>query len=107
MTPALDLHRTELPALCRQYGVDRLELFGSATTDAFAPQRSDLDFLVQFDANPSKLFDRYFGLKQSLETLYDREVDLVTAGSLQNPYFIEAVKKSRQLLYAGEGTEAA
>jgi len=75
MTPALDLHRTEFPPFAANMVVDRLELFGSATTDAFAPQRSDLDFLVQFDANPSKLFDRYFGLKQSLETLYDREVD--------------------------------
>jgi len=106
MTAALDLHRAELPALCRQYGVDRLELFGSATTATFDPHQSDLDFLVQFDANPSKLFDRYFGLKESLETLYDREVDLVTAGSLQNPYFIEAVKKSRQLLYAADGISA-
>ena len=45
--------------------------------------------------------------KESLETLYDRAVELVTAGSLQNPYFIEAVKKTRKLLYATEGTEAA
>lgn len=103
----IDLHIAEVRAICRRYGVSRLELFGSATTDAFDPQRSDLDFLVEFDANPSGLFDRYFGLKESLEALYGREVDLVTEGALRNPFFIEAVNKTRQLIYAPEGAKAA
>lgn len=95
-----------LAALCRLHGVRRLELFGSAATGAFEPQRSDLDFLVEFDSNPARLFDRYFGLKEALESLFGREVDLVTVGALKNPYFIEAVNKTRQLLYAAEGAEA-
>jgi uncharacterized protein len=103
MASILDPHITEIPELCRRYGVSRLELFGSATTDAFDPRQSDLDFLVEFDANPSKLFDRYFGLKESLQALYGRDVDLVTVASLQNQYFIEAVNKTRQLVYAAEG----
>jgi predicted nucleotidyltransferase len=107
MASVLDSHISEIPALCRRFGVARLELFGSATTDAFDSQRSDLDFLVEFDANPSKLFDRYFGLKESLEALYGRKVDLVTIGSLQNPYFIGAVNKTRQLVYAAEDAQAA
>ena len=85
----------------------RLELFGSAAGDAFDPQRSDLDFLVEFDADPSRLFDRYFGLKESLEALYGRRVDLVTEGSLRNRYFIEAVNQSRRLVYAAEDSQAA
>ena len=96
-----------LAVVCRRYGVRRLELFGSATTSSFDPNRSDLDFLVEFDADPARLFDRYFGLKESLETLFGRNVDLVTVGALQNPYFIEAVNETRQLVYAAEGAEAA
>ena len=88
----IDVQRSEVRPLCRRYGVRRLDLFGSATTDAY---------------DPSHLFDRYFGLKESLETLYGRSVDLVTAGSLRNPYFIEAVAKTRQPVYASEGAEAA
>lgn len=107
MASVLDSHLGEIPALCRRYGVSRLELFGSATADAFDPQRSDLDFLVEFDADSSRLFDRYFGLKESLEALCGRRVDLVTVGSLRNPYFIEAVNKSRQLVYAAEVPQAA
>jgi predicted nucleotidyltransferase len=91
----------------RGAGVSRLELFGSATSEGFDPQRSDLDFLVEFDADSSRLFDRCFGLKESLEALYGRRVDLVTAGSLRDPYFIEAVNKSRQLLYAAEDPQPA
>jgi predicted nucleotidyltransferase len=33
-------------ALCRQYGIRRLDLFGSAATGAFDPDTSDLDFVV-------------------------------------------------------------
>lgn len=107
MASVLDAHLAEIPQLCRRYGVSRLELFGSATSDAFDPQRSDLDFLVEFDADPSGLFDRYFGLKESLEALYGRPVDLVTIGSMRNPYFVEAVNRSRQLVYAAEDPQAA
>jgi len=49
----------------------QLELFGSATTGAFDPQTSDLDFLVEF--NPDRedsLFHRYFGLNEDLEALF-------------------------------------
>lgn len=107
MASVLDSHLDEIPDLCRRYGVSRLELFGSAAGDAFDAQRSDLDFLVEFDADSSRLFDRYFGLKESLEALYGRRIDLVSAGSLHNPYFIEAINKSRQLVYAAEDAQAA
>ena len=107
MASVLDSRLAEIRDLCRRYGVARLELFGSAASGAFDPQRSDLDFLVEFDSDPSGLFDRYFGLKESLEALYGRRVDLVSAGSLRNPYFIEAVNQSRQLVYAAEDPQAA
>lgn len=104
---AIEGYRDQVAELCRRFGVRKLDLFGSATTDAFDPARSDLDFLVEFDSNPARLFDRYFGLKESLETLYGRRVDLVTAESLRNPYFIEAVNSSRQPVYASEDAQAA
>ena len=107
MSTVLDAHLAEVQVLCRRHGVRRLEVFGSATTRAFDAQRSDLDLLVEFDDDPVHLSDRYFGLKESLEALYGRSVDLVTVASLRNPYFIAAVNKMRQLVYAAEGAEAA
>lgn len=107
MVSIIDTHLAQLPELCLRYGVCRLELFGSAMTDAFDPQRSDLDFLVDFEADSPDLFSRYFGLKESLEALYGRDVDLVMVGAMQNPHFIESVNMTRQLVYAAEDAQAA
>lgn len=97
----IDAHRGEVGKLCARFAVRRLELFGSATTEAFEAARSDLDFLVEFDPAPGMTpFEQYFGLKEALEALFGRTVDLVTAGAPQNRHFLDAVNKSRQLLYA-------
>jgi predicted nucleotidyltransferase len=104
---AFDPKPSELAVLCRRFGVRRLDLFGSAATGAFDPGSSDVDMLVEFDDEPTRLFDRYFGLKESLEALYGRPVDLVSAGSLRNPFFIAAVNETRQLMYAQEDAKAA
>ena len=45
-------------------------------------------------------FDAFFGLKESLETLLKRPVDLVDPSALQNPYFAQSVVSSRRELYA-------
>jgi uncharacterized protein len=103
----LEPHLNEIPALCERYGVSRLEIFGSATGSDFDPNQSDLDFLVDFNSDSTRLFERYFGLKDSLEALFKRNIDLVTLGALENPYFIDAINQSRELLYAVEETQAA
>ena len=91
-----------LAALCREYGVSRLELFGSAARERdFDPQTSDLDFLVEFtpDATLSPL-KQFFGLAQDLETLLGRHVDLVEAGSVTNPFVQATINRSREVVYA-------
>lgn len=95
-------HREELRAM----GVSSLSLFGSLARDE-ATAGSDVDLLVEFDDEPAQLFDRYFGLRESLEALYGRPVDLVAAGSLRNPYFIAAVNETRRPVYAREDAEVA
>ena len=81
--------RAELEQLCHQFHVERLGLFGSATTNAFDAEQSDLDFLVRFhQPAPAPLFDLYFDLSEALEMLFNRKVDLVMEGALKNPYFI-------------------
>ncbi len=49
MIPLIAQHRAEIEALCRRYGVRRLELFGSAVAGRDGPNESDLDFLVEFE----------------------------------------------------------
>lgn len=108
MPTVIDTQLAQISALCRRYGVRKLELFGSATTGAFDPQTSDLDFLIEFDAErKDSLFHRYFGLNEDLEALFGRKVDLVMVGTLKNPYFIDSVNKTRQTVYAAPVAEAA
>lgn len=108
MSTFIDPQLAQVSALCRRYGVRKLELFGSATTEAFDPQTSDLDFLIDFDScGDESLFHRYFGLKEALEALFGRKVDLVMVGALENRYFIDSVNKTRQTVYAPPVAEAA
>jgi len=101
MIPQVERHRANLEALCRRFGVRRLELFGSAVTGGFQRETSDLDFLVEFEPPIGPGYaDRYFGLLESLEALFGRPVDLVVASAIKNPYFRDTVEKTRELIYA-------
>lgn len=101
MNSNVEMRRNEIQALCRQYDVLRLDLFGSASAGKERPSESDLDFLVEFLPLPAGRYaDAYFGLLEALERLFGRHVDLVTAPSIKNPYFREAVERTKALLYA-------
>jgi predicted nucleotidyltransferase len=93
--------KAEVAALCDRYGVERLDLFGSAAGARFVPEASDLDFVVSFERrDPPDLFQRYFGLEEDLEALFGRGVDLVMEGALEkSPRFAACVEDSRVLLY--------
>lgn len=96
----IETKREALDGLCLQYHVGSLEVFGSAATGNLR-EDSDLDFLVDFRPTESmSLADQYFGLLEALEELFGRKVDLLTRRSLRNPYFVDSVEKTRQLLYA-------
>ena len=97
----LSAKRGALAALCAKYGVARLDLFGSSTTEDWHPNESDLDFIVAFRPDPDRsLADRYLGLAQELEDLFGRHVDLVTEPAIRNPYFRRAVEATRAPVYA-------
>ncbi len=74
MLPLIAECRSEIAALCRRFGVRRLAVFGSAARGAdFDPQRSDVDFLVEFD---------------SLEP-----------GAMRNPYLKANIERSREPVF--------
>jgi uncharacterized protein len=101
MIAEISSRREELEELCRRFHVRRLDLIGSAAGDDFDPERSDLDFLVEFDRRaPEALsFKTYFGLKESLEALFGRSVDLVESSAVRNPYFKATIERSRESIF--------
>ncbi|TQM03903.1 nucleotidyltransferase family protein [Pseudonocardia kunmingensis] len=99
MHPVVEAKRDEIVALCRELGVLRLDVFGSAVSDDFDAERSDVDVLVETDPRHLTL-ENYFALKNGLERLLQRSVDVVDAGAVRNPYFKAQVMATRELLYA-------
>ena len=101
MPPPFDELRAQIEALCRRHQVRRLDLFGSAAAGAFDPARSDVDLLVEFEPDArGQTLDTYFGLREALEALFGRRVDLVMLGAVRNPYIRADIERSRQTLYA-------
>lgn len=90
----------ELITLCERYNVRRTYVFGSVRTTNFS-EDSDIDFLISFsDISPEEYADNYFELHYKLEEIFQRPIDLVTEGSLSNPFFIKALEETKQLIYA-------
>ena len=102
MSPLVEEKIDELKQLCEEYSVVRLEIFGSAASDAkFDEERSDLDFLVEFQMlEENQYADTYFGLMFALQELFNRPVDLVMTEAIRNPYFKTSIDRSRKVLYA-------
>ena len=86
MIKEIEDHQLAIERLCRQNGVERLILFGSATEDHFDPDRSDLDFLAVFQTmTPKDYADAFFNLSEGLQRLFSARIDLVTEPALANP----------------------
>ena len=83
--------------LCKLLRVQELELFGSATRDDFSPD-SDIDVLVTFEGR-EQLFARYFDLKEGLEQIFGRRVDVVMPEAITKPIFREHIEKERTVVY--------
>ena len=99
MVSAVSLDRAAIAAVCRDFGVRRLVVFGSILTDRF-DESSDVDFLVEFGDHVEDRFEAFFGLKEGLESLLGRPVDLVAPAALENPYFAASVEQNSEELYA-------
>jgi predicted nucleotidyltransferase len=101
MLSLINEHRPEIERLCVRHHVARLELFGSAATGDFEAAKSDLDFLVHFvPLSPPQKADAYFGLLHGLQDLFHRQIDLVSAEAMRNPFFQQSIQPQRTVLYA-------
>lgn len=95
----VDKNLDKIKALCSKHKVATLFVFGSVLTDNFE-KYSDIDFLVDFSGvDLYDYADNYFDLKNSLENLLERKVDLLEDKALKNPYLRKSIDSSKQLIY--------
>ena len=88
-----------LSQLCKEHKVKNMYLFGSVLNENFSVS-SDIDFLVNFNKIPLKnYFDNYISLKNGLENLYIRSVDLVEDKTVRNPVLRRSIDRNKKLIY--------
>lgn len=84
MHTAISARRDALAALCRRFHVRRLEVFGSATSDAdFDPGRSDADLLITFEPDAEPGLAGFLDVKEALEHVLGRPVGLVERAAVE------------------------
>jgi uncharacterized protein len=94
-------HLLAIAQVCAKYGIAKLEVFGSAARAVdFSEKSSDADFLVEFLPSTQPGLNEFFGAKAELEMILKRDVDLVQAKAVNNPYVLASINQSRELVYA-------
>lgn len=95
----IDENIDKLTKLCDIHKVKELYLFGSILSDKFN-DNSDVDMLIQFSQiELLEYFDNYMDLKEKLEQLFNRPIDLVENQAIRNPIFRKIVDREKQLIY--------
>jgi predicted nucleotidyltransferase len=106
MNPVIEAKKPAVIALCQQYGVVKLDLFGSATGPNWDPERSDFDFVIAFERYGPGIATRLVRFSDSLEELLNRPVDLVFERGMK-PRVSAFIAPQRQRIYERKNSIAA
>ncbi len=102
MNSIIENNKERIIELCIQFHVKELYVFGSAVRDDFTAE-SDIDFLVEFkntSADLEKTLENEDNLKQKLEHLLEKEIDLIKYSLLKNKYLKYFINQEKKLVYA-------
>ncbi len=95
----IDLHKTSIVSVAKSHGVSSISVFGSALTNKFKPT-SDVDLLVKFEGvDLYNYFDNYIDLKEKLETILKRDVDLVEEQTVKNPILKRVIERTKKVIW--------
>jgi predicted nucleotidyltransferase len=98
--PSFQSYLPQLKQVFNKYKVRNAYVFGSVLTDRFN-QNSDIDFVVNFIdySDPLEVGESIWDLEEEIEKITARKIDLLTERSLKNPYFIQELNNTKQLVY--------
>ena len=108
MQPILKNNIENIKRLCKEHYIKELYAFGSAIEGDFTND-SDIDLLYEMDYSgfdfkdlkniPYDPFLVYFDLKEKLEKLFKKKVDLIPNEDFKNKYFLNELQKTKTLIY--------
>lgn len=99
MIRAFRSREDEVAALCTRWRIRSLSVFGSALTSEWRVD-SDIDLLVDFTPDARWDLMDWVRLREELEALLGRPIDLVERSALQNPYRRKRILAESEVLYA-------
>lgn len=88
----------EIEKICKKYDAKSLTLFGSALTDEFDLEKSDFDFLLELNGYKKGIV-RIIRIKEELESLLKKEVDLVFPKNIRNSLLKEYIMRKTRVCY--------
>jgi predicted nucleotidyltransferase len=99
MSPKIHIDLEKIAVFCRKWKITEFAVFGSVLREDFRPD-SDVDVLVSFEQNAGWSLLDIVEMKDELELVLGREVDLVEKGAVRNPFRRHAIMTNREVLYA-------
>jgi uncharacterized protein len=79
----IELPMPNIERFCQKWNLTEFALFGSVLRDDFRPESSDIDVMVQFHPDAKPTFGKLDQMKEELEGLFGREVDVITRFSIE------------------------
>ena len=89
----------DLAALCHEWKVTELAVFGSAARGEMTPE-SDVDLLVTFSKDARWSLWDLVAIQDDFARLFQRKVDLVESGTVRNPYRRASIERDARVVYA-------
>lgn len=105
MIAIIDQHRDNIARLCRDHGIRRLAVFGSAAKGTWRPGESDIDVLIDLDYDPG-VGRRFMRFASSLEQLLGVRVDITTERSVTSDWFQKELSETAIPIYEAGSTKA-
>ena len=79
---AIALPMGQIQTFCQQWQITEFALFGSILRDDFHPD-SDIDILVTFAPNAQRGLTETLQMRDQLQRLFDRKVDLIVKAAIE------------------------
>lgn len=99
----LPIDEKKIADFCRRWKINEFSFFGSVLREDFRPD-SDVDILVSFDPQAKWSLWDLAEMKEELEKIFGRSVDLVEKEALRNPFRRHSIMSTREVFYATQRT---
>ena len=98
-TLRVEIPNARIEALCQEWQVQEMSLFGSVVRSDFTPT-SDVDVLVTFHPEARWNLWDLADMRDDLKEIFHHEIDLIEERSLVNPYLRASILRDKQVIYA-------